>query len=154
MAVSQLPTEGDVRAFVYQWFRLLDVHAPEEQMVPLLADPGLHMQFPEGPLDSIEAFRNWYRGVTSLFFDETHEFKMLAIRIPEADSDIANWQANVSLVVRWQAHRWKPPTPKSDYLAFDAWQRWTITLNPKTNRLVVKTYIVDVLEPLLGSAAL
>jgi hypothetical protein len=158
MVASVSPTEADVRAFVYKWFRLLDTHAPQEQVVSLVSDTELHMQFPEGPLNSPAEFANWYRGVTSIFFDETHEFKMLTVDVPQAPKgsgfDPRAWQSNVALVVRWQAHRWKPPAAKSDYLAFDAWQRWVIKLKPGRNDLVVTTYIVDVLEPLQGSAAL
>jgi hypothetical protein len=150
-------TEADVRAFVYNWFRLLDAHAPEDQLVALVSQSDLHMQFPEGPLNSVAEFAKWYRGVTRIFFDEVHEVKMLAIAVSQADGsgfDPKQWEANVSLVVRWQAHRWKPPAAKSDYLAFDAWQRWVIKLNLGSSNLVVTTYIVDVLEPLQCSAAL
>ncbi len=156
MPVSMAPTAGEVRAFVYEWYRMLDIHAPPEQLAALVSDAGLNMQFPEGPLNSVAEFTNWYRGVIGIFFDETHELKNLAIDVRSQSSgfDPQTWQADVSLVVRWQAHRWKPPAPKSDYLAFDAWQRWVIRLKAGTRNLVVASYVVDVLEPLQGSAEL
>ena len=40
-------TEPEIRRAVDVWFAKLDVHAPTEEMLPLLADDTLEMQFPE-----------------------------------------------------------------------------------------------------------
>ena len=37
------------------------------------------MQFPEGRLNGVEAFRHWYEGVIRLFFDELHTITKVSI---------------------------------------------------------------------------
>ncbi len=41
-------TESEVERLVNDWYRALDVHAPVEELFPMLADGGLEMRFPEG----------------------------------------------------------------------------------------------------------
>jgi hypothetical protein len=151
-----LPTEGDVRVLVYNWYRKLDQHLPVEDYLPLLSDD-CRMVFPEETLNGKDAFSAWYRGgqnlpgVINLFFDEVHELKHVDVALTGASA--REWQAAILIVVKWEARRWAAPDPKSAYLAFDAWQRWTIVLSGD-NRPVIREYIVDRLEKLAGSVDL
>jgi hypothetical protein len=140
-------TESEVKQLVDDWYSKLDIHAPVEEFLPMLADKNLEMQFPEGTLHSLDEFKTWYDRVTYTFFDEVHTMQVLNIT-PALD------QANIQLVVRWEAHRWHPPAPKSERLDFDAAQRWVVKRSPDTQKPVIVTYIVDSLTPQKGSASL
>lgn len=140
-------TENEVKAFVDDWYRKLDVHAPADEVVPLVAPEGLEMKFPEATLRGQPAFRSWYEGVIRKFFDEVHDMKELKITV---NGD----RADVKLCVNWQAKVWDPPNAKSTWLGFDAYQTWIVKRSPQTGKPVVTTYIVDELRPMPGSATL
>ncbi len=140
-------TNLEVNKLVYYWYKKLDVHAPVEEVLPLLASEGLEMQFPEGPLKGVDDFKKWYKTVTNRFFDEIHNMKMLNI-------DIDGEKATVKLVVNWQAHIWDPPAAKSKWLGFDAYQTWLVKRDAKSGKAVIATYIVDGLDPMECSATL
>lgn len=140
-------TNLEVNELVYTWYKKLDVHAPVEEVLPLLVKKGLVMKFPEATLKSINDFKKWYKVVTNRFFDEIHNMKMLNINI-EADTAI------VKLVVNWQAHIWNPPDAKSKWLGFDALQTWIVKREEDSGNAVIATYIVDKLDEMEGSAAL
>jgi hypothetical protein len=142
-------TEDEVKSLVNCWYFLLDVHAPVEQVLPLLADEGLEMRFPEATLRGHQEFIPWYEGVIRMFFDEVHVMQELQIT-PSADGA----RADVELVVKWLAKRWRPPAPTSEWLGFDATQRWVVVRSPQTQNPVVLTYIVEALAPMKGSVAL
>ncbi|HJZ60494.1 MAG TPA: nuclear transport factor 2 family protein [Gemmataceae bacterium] len=147
MAQGTALSEAEVRQLVVDWYRKLDVHAPVDEYRQLLADDGLEMRFPEATLHGFSAFRDWYERVVRIFFDEVHELKELRIT-PAGD------QADVQLVVRWEARRWKPPAAKSEQLRFDAAQSWRVRRSAQSGRPVVVIYIVDSLTPLEGSVPL
>jgi len=158
MPNAPLPSQSDVDVFVYDWYRKLDSHVPVDEYLPLLSDD-CELVFPEATLQGKDGYAAWYRGgargmpgVINLFFDEVHELKRIDVAISGSDSR-DSWRADLLIVVKWQAHRWAPPKPKSDYLAFDAWQRWTLRL-AQTGKPVIQQYIVDRLEKLQGSADL
>jgi hypothetical protein len=155
--ISSLPSEADVRVLVYDWYRKLDAHAATAEYLPLL-DDACQLVFPEATLVGKDGFAAWYQGgakglpgVINLFFDEIHELKRVDIALH--GNDPGAWSAELLLVVKWEARRWTPPQPKSAYLRFDAWQRWTLRL-ATDGRLVIREYIVDRLEKLQGSADL
>lgn len=147
MGESKNLTNLELNELVFTWYKKLDVHAPVEDVLPLLISDGLEMRFPEGTLTSIDAFKEWYSVVTNKFFDETHNMKML-------NFEINGEEATVKLVVNWQAKVWNPPAAKSKWLGFDAYQTWIVKRDPATGKAVVATYIVDKLDPLEGSATL
>jgi hypothetical protein len=146
MISSNPLTESEVKRVVDDWYLKLDVHAPVEELLPMLATEGLEMVFPEATLTTIDGFKGWYHAVTNRFFDEVHEMKRLDIA-PRGD------EADVSLVVNWQAKIWNPPDAKSQWLGFDARQTW-IVARAADGRVVVKKYVVDGLDPMPGSASL
>ncbi len=139
-------SRAEIEAFVADWYHQLDVHAPAEQVV-VLVDDQVEMQFPEGTVRGAEQFSAWYDGVIRIFFDELHIVTHVGI----------NWQNDrylLDVVVNWQARRWRPPAPRSEWIGFDAYQRWEMTASPKDGRPVVSRYIVDELRPMPGSPPL
>jgi SnoaL-like domain len=139
-------TEASVRDFVKKWFKLLDVHAGEVELLPLLAESGLVMQFPNEILHGVQDFRRWYETATHTFFDEEHKLSSVHV-------SLRGECAEVELVVNWQAKSWRPPQAKSDWLGFDAHQLWTVVANANDDPVIAK-YIVDKLDPMSGSAFL
>jgi hypothetical protein len=140
-------TRTEIEDFVAEWYRKLDIHAPPEEVIPLVAEQGLEMQFPEGAISGVEAFRRWYEGVIRIFFDELHTVTRIDISRQDA-------RVLVTVVVNWQARRWHPPAPRSEWIGFDAYQRWEMERSGSTDRPVIVRYIVDELRPMPGSKSL
>ena len=136
-------SETEVRQLVNDWYVKLDVHAAVEKMLLMLAKDTLVMQLPEVTLHGLDEFKSWYDHIVHTFFDEVHTMQSL-------DIATTSQQAEVQLVVRWEASRWNAPAPNSQRLAFDVAQRWVIKRSPDTQNLVIDTYIVDALTPLEG----
>ena len=74
-------SQAEIEAFVAAWYRKLDMHAPAEELLPLVSEQCLviqvmeeclEMHFPEGRLNGADEFRRWYEGVIRIFFDELH----------------------------------------------------------------------------------
>ncbi len=147
--MSQSPlTESEVKQMVDEWYLKLDIHAPAEEFLPLLAEEGLEMRFPEGTLHGYEEFKKWYETtIITRYFDEIHTMKELNIAMSEDGAD-------VRLVVDWQTRRWKPPAPKSEWLGFDCYQTLVVKRSDRTGKPVILTYVVDELDPMEGSAPL
>ncbi len=125
---------GQIRKFVGAWYQALDFHVPVEECYKLLSDEGLNVQFPDGDIRDMAGFKKWYDRVTNIFFDENHYVKSVAasIRGDEADLDI---------VVGWQASWWEPPDAKSKRVMMDATQKWTVRRSDKNAYgLVIVTY--------------
>jgi len=139
--------EAEVKDLVTAWYQALDVHLPVDEMLPMLAADGLEMTFPEGVQRGQDGFRRWYETVTHRFFDEVHTLQNLTVTL---NGD----RADVKLVVNWQAKIWDPPAPRSVWLGFNAAQTWVVERSPASGRSVVRTYIVDALTPMPGSASL
>ncbi|MFM8293102.1 MAG: outer membrane protein, partial [Microcystaceae cyanobacterium] len=78
-------TQAELQAFAEGWYKKLDVHAPVEEITPLLAADGLKMVFPEATLEGLDKFIAWYQGggdlpgVINIFFDEVHEVKSVEL---------------------------------------------------------------------------
>ncbi|WP_437329013.1 nuclear transport factor 2 family protein [Sorangium sp. So ce381] len=145
---ERAPLDADeVKRLVHAWFEKLDAHAPVEELLPLLADEDLSLELPEGTVRGHAGFRAWYGGVTRKFFDELHELVDLRVEVAETE-------ANVTLVVNWQARTWTPPAASSLWLGFDAAQRWLVRSYPAGGRPVIVHYVVDSLTPMQGSASL
>lgn len=140
--------EAEIVELAEKWYKLLDVHAPVTEFLPLLHETELEMVFPEGGLKGTGDFSEWLAGVVRIFFDEEHTLK-------EVKADVApSGEANVKVVVNWKARRWKAPAAKAEYLDFDAYQTWLVKRSPGTGNAVIARYVVDRLEPLEGSPPL
>lgn len=140
-------TQAEVQQLAEVWYRKLDVHAPEVELLPMLADEGLEMVFPETTVRGHAGFEGWYQRVIRIFFDEVHTLKQVGVKV---NGD----QANVDVVVNWQASVWNPPAASSARINCDAYQRWVVTRAPTTGKAVITTYIVDSLSYMEGSAKL
>lgn len=145
MATTTQLSEAAVKTLVDDWYRALDVHAPVEELVPMVASNDLEMHWPEGPTFGVEEFKGWYDRVTKTFFDEVHTMKKLDIT-PRGD------EADVKLVVNWQARVWSPPDAKSKWLGMDARQTWVV--RSEGGRPVIQKYVVDGIDLMEGSASL
>lgn len=145
MATTTQLSEAAVKTLVDDWYRALDVHAPVEELVPMVASNDLEMHWPEGPTFGVDEFKGWYDRVTKTFFDEVHTMKDLDIT-PRGD------EADVKLVVNWQARVWSPPDAKSKWLGMDARQTWLV--RSEGGRPVIQKYVVDGIDLMEGSASL
>jgi hypothetical protein len=132
---------------VADWYRALDRHVDLDEALRYLTDDGLEMRFPETTARGQAGFADWYKAVTNRFFDEVHTVSSVDI------TSIADDRADVKVVVNWQASIWNPPSPKSQWLGFDAFQTWELVAGPDGSAQI-KTYIVDALKPMPGSASL
>lgn len=142
-------TKDEVEQTVREFYRLLDVHEPQVNVINFISDGELEMVFPETTMRSQADFESWYQGVIRIFFDEVHTVQRV-----DADLSEDGMRADVTIVVRWEASRWRPPMANSERLRMDAYQRWVIKRSPTTGRPVITGYYVDELRPLEGSVAL
>ena len=140
-------TEAELIAFGDEWYHKLDIHAPMVELLPMLADEELEMQFPETTVYGHAGFEGWYQTVIRLFFNEVH-------KVTELNVKLSAEQADVQIVVNWQAYRWNPPAAKREWTGFDAAQRLVFKRSPQTGKPVITKYIVDSLTPMEGSPAL
>jgi hypothetical protein len=114
----------EIKKLVAAWYRALDNHDPIEDCYKLLADKGLNMQFPDGDIRDYSSFKKWYDRVTNLFFDENHY-------VQSVEAKISGDQAEVDVIVGWQASWWEPPAAKSKRVSMDATQKWTVRRSTK-----------------------
>ena len=142
-------TKAEVDQMVRDWYRALDVHKAQVEVQQYVSEGELEMVFPEATLRSLAEFELWFQGVIRIFFDEVHTMQQLDVTVsPDGQ------KADVKLVVRWEASRWKPPAAKSERLIMDAYQTWVVKRSPVSGKPVITRYVVDDLKPLPGSAPL
>ena len=142
-------TKQEVEEMVVAWYKALDVHAPQLDVMPMVSEVELEMVFPEATLRTLPEFELWLQGVYRIFFDEVHTMQELDVTVSDDGS-----YADVSLVVRWEASRWNPPAANSERLMMDAYQTWVVKRSPASGKAVVTRYVVDELRPLPGSVDL
>ena len=117
-------TQEQIKGFVAAWYLALDQHAPIETCYAMLADRDLDVQFPDGNIHDMPSFKTWYDRVTNLFFDENHV-------VQTVDADIKGDEAELIVVVGWQASWWEPPAAKSKRVSMDATQQWIVRRSAK-----------------------
>jgi hypothetical protein len=140
-------TPKEVSEFAAAWYRKLDVHAPMVEVLPFLAEDGLVMKFPETTAKGLADFESWYQRVIRIFFDEIHTVK-------ECTPKIAGNEAEVHVVVQWEASVWNPPSPTSARIKLDADQTWKVRRSQRTGGLEITMYNVNGLNYHPGSAKL
>jgi hypothetical protein len=122
-------TESRINEFVAAWYLALDQHAPLDQMASLVSDD-VQMIFPEKTLHGKSDFLAWCAGgdysdgdkapgVYNIFFDENHN-------VVSVEAQISGDQAELDVVVAWQASWFIPPAAKSKRVSLDAIQKWTV----------------------------
>jgi hypothetical protein len=132
---GQAITEAQIEKFVAAFYLALDLHLPPEMCAQMVADEGLKMIFPEKTLIGMGDFLAWYGGgtysdgekapgVINIYFDENHY-------VASVTSKITGDQAEVDILVGWQASKFDPPSPKSRRIAMDATQKWTVRKSSK-----------------------
>jgi len=146
-AQAQPLTKEEIAQFAADWYRKLDVHAPMVDILPLLAEEGLVMKFPEATARGLADFESWYQRVIRIFFDEAHKVK-------EATPKITGERAEVHVVVEWQASVWNPPQATSQRIVLDADQTWEVRRSRRTGGLEITSYTVNGLDYHPGSARL
>jgi hypothetical protein len=139
-------TEDVLRAFAMAWYEALDRHDDLASVQSHVVPHGLEMVFPETTTSGVDGFGEWYRTVTNKFFDEDH-----AVRTVDIIS-IAAEQAEMTVLVNWKASKWDRPSPHSERLDFDAFQRWWVVAGP--GGPLIARYVVETFEPNPGSAGL
>jgi ketosteroid isomerase-like protein len=139
-------TEASIDEMTRAWYAALDRHDALESVLGYLVDDGLEMNFPEGTSRGHEGFTEWYNTVTARFFDEVHTVQEVNVLSLTPD------EAQIKVLVNWQAKIHEGQEAKSTWLGFDAYQTWTVVPGP--DRLQVKVYTVDKLDPMPGSPAL
>ena len=143
----------EIRAFAAEWYRKLDEHVPVDEIVPMIAERDPEFHLPETVLRSRDDFRRWYAGggdlpgVVNIFFDEQHTLSRI-------DASRVDGHSRVAVVVNWQARRWKPPAPRSQWIGFDVYQTWEIVRSAATGRPVIVRYVVDDWRRMPGSPTL
>lgn len=136
-----------IRKFAEDWYAALDRHVPLDSALEFLINEGLEMRFPEGTVREQSGFANWYDTVTHRFFDEHHT-------VTKVDARIDGDEASVDVFVNWQARIWNPPRADSEWLGFDADQTWVVVPDESGSGVRIKTYVVNALNPMPGSASL
>jgi len=145
---TQPLTEEEIKNFAIAWYYALDIHAPVEEAYRLLADNGLNMQFPDGDIRDFTTFKKWYDRVTNLFFDENHN-------VQSVKASIKGSEADVEVVVGWQASWFTPPAAKSRRTSMNAVQRWKVRRSNKNSYGVeIVEYMVDRFDYAPGFAQL
>ena len=126
--------ENDIKSFVYRVFGMYDKHVQVKEFLPLLADKGLEMKFPESTLRSQADFRRWYADVGRNFESNTHTLERVDVSFP------GKGRYRVDLVVFWQALG-----RDGKYASFRAHQVWTLEDGGKHPRIL--TYLVEETAP-------
>ena len=139
-------TPAAVKDLAAKWYRLLDVHAPMVDVLPLLSDAP-EMVFPEVTLNTLAGFEGWFQRVIRIFFDEVHTLKKCEVKIKDGE-------AQAKVIVEWQASIWNAPEAASKRIVCDADQDWTVGISPRTGQLVITRYVVNGLKYHRGSAKL
>ncbi|MCF8369998.1 MAG: hypothetical protein K9H64_00145 [Bacteroidales bacterium] len=138
-------TKQSIHEFAVNWYKLLDVHAPQVDFLPLLADKELEMVFPEATITGHAGFEGWFQRVIRIFFDEVHTVK-------EVSPVISGDSASVKVVVQWEASLWNAPEAYSKRIVCDAYQTWEMKVI--AGKLVITKYVVDDIKYHEGSATL
>lgn len=123
---------GTVREFAQNWFDLLSDHEPVALLLPLLADDGLEMVFPERTLRSHDDFADWYAVVGRSFADQSHEIERIDVL---GDGE----QTDLSVVVIWRA------TQVSDdaRIAVRATQSWRLVRDDSGALRIAEYRVLD-----------
>jgi hypothetical protein len=135
-----------LRAFAVVWYQALDRHDDLASVQAYLVPDGLEMVFPETTTHGLDGFAEWYRTVTSKFFDEEHT--VLSTEIVSLTPGLAE----ITVLVKWKASKWDPPAARSERLDFTAGQTWAVVAG-STGPLISR-YVVDTFDPNPGSAEL
>jgi hypothetical protein len=129
-------TTFEIKTLIYTWFKNLTEHAPVEELLALVSlEDDLLIEFPDNPIKNEVQFRNWYKVVTNLFFDEQHVIQML-------DISLSGNMAIVKIIVNWQAKTWNAPSPYSNWEGYNVHQDWVVKKDSVTGKALILKYKV------------
>jgi hypothetical protein len=128
-------SDDNIRRFAAAWFLALDNHEPTEILATMLSDD-VQMIFPEKTLPGLNDFKAWYAGgrysdgteapgVINIFFDENHNL------VSAEAATRSERQADVKILVAWQASWFEKPATKAKRTSLDATQAWTLVPSSK-----------------------
>jgi quinol monooxygenase YgiN len=140
--LTEPPAPDEVSAFVATWFQRLSDRAPVDELLPMVADEGLDMRFPDATLASHEDFRKWYEQVGQAFRDQSHEVLEVQ-QTPGADASV-----DLAVTVIWRA------TTIADGRSFAsrATQSWRLRRSSTTAEPEIVGYHVESLAELAQPA--
>ncbi|MDJ0632310.1 MAG: hypothetical protein QNJ34_03870 [Xenococcaceae cyanobacterium MO_188.B29] len=142
-------TESEVRKLAIDWYQKITDKVPADEYRPLLDQKNLKMEFPDGPpAFGFDGFKSWYKGATETFFDQVHTLKEFKLK-PLDDRE--GKQAEVKVIVHWEASLWQPPAPKSRRVVLDAYQTWLVKRSLTSQKPIIMTYIVERFDYAKGS---
>lgn len=133
--LTRAVSADEVRPFAARWFGLLNAHPAVEEVLPLLAEQGLWMRFPERTLQSLADFRAWWDDIGQQYRDQSHDIESVTVEGAEA----AEAGRTVQVVVVWRATR----TATGERLAVRATQRWTLARSLLSAAPVIVRYDVE-----------
>jgi hypothetical protein len=140
--VSNALTEDNIKKFAAAWYNALDIHAPMDHCLEFLAED-VEMNFPpDPPFKGYGGFRHWYGDIiVKTFFDENHN--VVSVKVDQQTDE----QAEVSVVVAWQASWFKPTglpeDAKSHRTSMNAFQKWTV--RPSSRRGALNTFGLEII---------
>jgi hypothetical protein len=138
MAPADVFAADNLKKFAIAWYNGLDIHAPGGDLHRFLASEGLEMAFPEKTMRSYDDFDEWLDAIYRTFFDENHNVHSVEV------TSQADTQADLNVVVAWQASWFTPPDAKSKRTSMNAIQRWTVQASDKNSYgLEILKYAVD-----------
>jgi quinol monooxygenase YgiN len=129
--------QEEVERFAGDWFERLNRHADLAEMLPLIADDGLEMVFPERTLRSRADFADWYAAVGRAYRDQDHVVKRVQVTPGPAGTD-------VDVTVTWRA----VATEDGSRIAANAEQSWTLVRSQATGEPAIRTYRVRTFQPI------
>ncbi|MBN8231530.1 hypothetical protein JYK02_28860 [Corallococcus macrosporus] len=135
-------TLEQIRRFASAWYQALDQHVPVEECFSLVAEDDLRMLFPDGDIRDFDSFKTWYERVTHLFFDENHNIQSL-------EATVRDDEAEVKIVVGWQASWFEPPAAKSKRVSLNATQGWLLRRSIRNVHGLEIVYYDATVEPFM-----
>lgn len=105
-------TKEMVLDFLANWYRMMDSHAPLEEVLQSVAPDQFRMQIIDGPMIEGEAgFTEWYMEKISTSFDSLH-------MVHSIDVTVHGDTADAVILADWSGRNWVVPGVKSEAAAF------------------------------------
>ncbi len=128
--------ENEISTFVQNWFDKLSQHVAVSEILPMISETNLEMEFPEQTLRNKDEFSKWYEEVGRSYSHQEHILEKLDI---QEKSDYVS----INLAVIWKAQK-----NDNSCLAFRAEQAWKIVKSFTTGQPVIMNYRVLSLKEL------
>ena len=105
-------TEQMIRDFLGNWYRMMDTHAPLEEVLPCIDPVRFRMRIIDGPvLEGESGFSQWYHEKNATSFDSLHTVRHIDITIHGDTADVV-------ILADWSGRNWVIPGVKSEAVAY------------------------------------